>query len=432
MGTGWKESPLALRLLVSMLRRRLADARRDGNPDILSAARALYAVERRVRERLAAGDEVGDAYDALRDALEYLRDGAQGPAVRDFNARLNAVEHAARETVLRSYPPRGYLELTTRCNLRCPICTHSHIPPGDRPAMTLDDVQRLEPALRHMQELRVFGFGESLLVDFLDRVLDMLPPDCNSVLHTNGLPLTPERGRMLIERGLKTLCFSVDAVDRETYAAIRGGDHFDRVMANAREFLRARREARSDTPFVSFVFVAMRRNIEQLPAFVRTVAEMGAQAVSVAYLTVYSEEWRNDSLFYHQDLAERCFDEAERVGREVGIEVSLPKRFSGADGQDPGRTPCAEPWTFVYFRADGGIAPCCAYNTPYGSWRENDFWDVWNNEAYRHLRRTINTVSEPAFCAECKHIRFRDVRSEANHIFIQPDNLGAPGPNANA
>ena len=412
-----KDSPAASRVLLGLLRRATRRARATGDPGHLSDTRALYAVERRVLEALERGEALDESYATLRDALAFLRETAKGPAMREGNARLNALERVARETVLRSYPVSAYLELTTRCNLRCPICTQSQIDTPERPEMTIEDVERLAPVLQWLRELRLFGFGESLLVDYLDRVLELVPDDTHTSINTNGVPLTRERAEMLVRGGLKEIGISLDATDPETYRAIRGADAFDRVVKNARRLIEIKRAAGAEFPYVSFIFVAMRRNIEQLADYVRLVRDIGGQGIGVTYLNVYFESWRSESLFYHQELAERCFDEAEKAAKETGVDLLLPPRFSDG-GVDAGRLPCAEPWRFVYFRADGDLAPCCAYNKPFGSWRDESFDAVWNNAAYQRLRGVINTDAEPGPCKQCRHVFFRNVRDERTHITL--------------
>lgn len=70
------------------------------------------------------------------------------------------------------------------------------------------------------------------------------------------------------------------------------------------------------------------------------------------------------------------------------------------------------PWVHMHAFADGRVYPCCFgdYHTPMGNLRENTMEEVWNNEAYRELRRNMLTETPSAVCAKC-------YEQESNGIF---------------
>ena len=70
------------------------------------------------------------------------------------------------------YPKKVYVELTTRCNLQCPMCLKfsegSCIDEGDLP---LAFFKKLAPSLAHTEFLVLNGIGEPLLHPDLDEII---------------------------------------------------------------------------------------------------------------------------------------------------------------------------------------------------------------------------------------------------------------------
>ena len=422
-----KESRAVQHWLVRQCRKRLDEARAAGDPTRLTTARVFYALERRVREGLEKTDKWGLDEDTpdlqrrsfllVRDMLDFLLRHTAGDELRAHNRSLNALERLAKWPELRSYPTRCYFETTNRCNLRCPMCGQSFFE-GDRQDMPREAIERLAPLFRFMDNVSIFGYGEALMVDYIPDLLDAIPPHANSWLVTNGLLLTPDTNRMLIVHGLKTLFVSIDAANPETYRFVRGADAFDKVAANVRDLKEQKRALGRTTPELTLTFVAMRRNIDELPEFVRLARRLGVGKVIADYLIVYSEAMREQSLLYHREHSDRQVAEAIRVAKEEGVEFTPPIRFSDPVERAVRQARCAEPWEFIYFRADGYVQPCCTNSDRMGRWDEGDFFDCWNSPEYQRLRRTFATPDQSDWCKNCVHVCFRDIRAESSHIHI--------------
>jgi MoaA/NifB/PqqE/SkfB family radical SAM enzyme len=287
-------------------------------------------------------------------------------------------------------------------------------------------MEQIRPLLEFLGEISLFGYGEALLVEHLGDILDEIPAHVESRIVSNGVLLTPERNRMLVERGLKTLFVSVDAVRPETYKFVRGVDKFDRVVAQIADLQEQKRALGSSTPKLALTFVAMQRNIEELPEFIRLARRLGVDEVRCDYLVVFSEKMRGQSLFYDQARADEWLGEASRVAAEEGVAFIGPRRFCDAHGGQQRRVNrCAEPWEFIYFRADRALQPCCTNDDPMGAWEGAGFFEYWNSPAYQTLRRTIFTADQPAYCRDCFHVKYRDMRQESTHVHILPQSVGA-------
>ena len=431
-----KDSRVVQHWLVRQCRKRLGEARAANDPKRITDARAFYALERRVREYLEQKPRWGidettpplerDSFLLVREMFDFLihrrQDACATDEQRAHNRSLNRLERLAKWPELRSYPLRCYFETTNRCNMRCRMCGQSFFR-GERVDMPREAITQIAPLFHFMDDVSIFGYGEALLVDYIPELLHAIPPHVNSWLVTNGLLLTPERNRMLIEHGLKTLYVSIDATQRETYQFIRGVDAYERVVSQVRDLQEQKRALGSGTPRLTLTFVAMRRNIEELPEFVRLARQLDIDRVIADYLVVYSEDMREQSLFYDQEYSDGVVEEAMRVAREEGVALTAPIRFSEPVERAVRRSQCAEPWEFIYFRADGLVQPCCTNSDAMSRWVGGRFFDYWNSPAYQELRRTLHTDKESPWCRGCIHVCYRDIRRESSHLHIMAESL---------
>ena len=92
--------------------------------------------------------------------------------------------------------------------------------------------------------------------------------------------MTREMSRQLIQSGLDMLWVSVDGATPESYADVRLGAALPEVMENLTDFSRRAMGDAKAEPELGFVFVAMKRNIHDLPAVMRMGYYLGVEAIS--------------------------------------------------------------------------------------------------------------------------------------------------------
>jgi MoaA/NifB/PqqE/SkfB family radical SAM enzyme len=362
------------------------------------------------------------AFETLCEAFDYIIQSAAEDISFEYNKKLNRLEKLAKVTSLKSYPIRCYFEPTNRCNLRCEMCGQSFFK-GERTTIPREAVELVAPHFKWFEEISIFGYGESLLVDYLDHVLDHIPDRAVSKLVTNGILLDGAKSRMLVDHGLKLLLVSVDAARPGTYQQVRGADKLETVKQNIRELVQYKNACNREYPGVSMSFVAMRRNIEQLPDFIRMADSLGVRSVIVDYLIVFSEKMREQSLYYYQDLADEYIDRAARVAEELGVCFHPPTKFSDFCECSAGPPTCYEPWEFVLFRSDGYIQPCCTNSDKIASWLDTDFRNYWNSKELQEMRLMKGTPLESEWCRNCLHACHRDIRKESSHIHIMSESM---------
>lgn len=126
------------------------------------------------------------------------------------------------------------LSITDRCNLRCRYCMPGGVPPAaHEDILTYEELLRVAEAAVELgvTKFKVTG-GEPLAregcVDFLRRLKALPGAECVT-LTTNGVLLAPWVPA-LADMGLDGVNVSLDAPDRETYAAITGFDALPRAL----------------------------------------------------------------------------------------------------------------------------------------------------------------------------------------------------------
>jgi radical SAM protein with 4Fe4S-binding SPASM domain len=329
------------------------------------------------------------------------------------NTLLNLTERRlGRERVL-SQPVTVQAEVTTRCNLNCIMCSRWCAPfPGrDLREDVMGAVLELSSRSR---ELVLFGYGEPLIARSFYRMLAGAKSARLSFI-TNGLILDRPTAELILSqasRPLYTITFSIDAATAQTYNSIRERSDFARVWGNLSQLVAL--TSRSERPHVWIDFVAMRRNISELASLVEIAADAGVDRINVFNVVVWDASYSDESLIYHAPLAKEAFAEAERTALARGIQLCLPAVPESGAEQSSAVPACFDPWSYVYIRQDGGVQACCfADEYIMGNLSEEPFSSIWNNDAYRALRASVNSSTAPAACRRCEQ-RWRKVNSPAD------------------
>ncbi len=127
------------------------------------------------------------------------------------------------------------VELTSRCNMRCPMCPMENLrrPETDMPWELVERVaaQFAEHGIRVRW---LHEMGEPLLYPRLADAIELFP-GCS--VSTNAMLLDEERGRELLATSLRRIRLCLDTVNPGLYPRIRRGGVWERTVANIRGFL---------------------------------------------------------------------------------------------------------------------------------------------------------------------------------------------------
>lgn len=204
---------------------------------------------------------------------------------------------------------RVALQHDESCNLSCPSC---------RPEMLYASKERQEqmieiqdawlagPTLRNAHHVTVSAngdpFASNVYLDLLGKITREQFPKLRLSILTNGLLLTPRRWESLsnIHYAVHTILVSIDAATAETYAIVRRGGVFTKLLANLDFIAQLHRSQRVKNFCIKFVISA--QNFQEMPAFVRLGKELGCSQVKFQYIDQFghmgAREY-NDASVHH-------------------------------------------------------------------------------------------------------------------------------------
>ena len=166
------------------------------------------------------------------------------------------------------FPKTNFLmELSSACNHACIFCAHQKM---KRKPAKMDKAKGFD-ILRQAYELgtREVGFyatGEPFLVPELPEYIAEAKRIGYSYVYltSNGSLATPERIRAVIDAGLDSIKFSINAPQRKLYAFIHGHDDFDKVMEHLRYLNDYRRESgKSYKIYVTGILTRFTENLRE-------------------------------------------------------------------------------------------------------------------------------------------------------------------------
>lgn len=128
-----------------------------------------------------------------------------------------------------------FLDLTRRCNLRCPACFASSNE-GDFPEPTLEEVRRRLSRVATRPLVSIKGGEPTMRDDLPDFVREIRAMGFPLKINTNGLRFTDAAyARTIREAGCDTICIQWDGLDDEVIRSLRGrplADQKRRAMEN--------------------------------------------------------------------------------------------------------------------------------------------------------------------------------------------------------
>ncbi len=303
----------------------------------------------------------------------------------NYYRRLAALfgSYRRREPVVAAPPLRLWLEISSRCNLRCAVCPNQELPEARKGDMAWPLFSGLvDQARAFALEINLHHRGESLLHPEAGRFIRHAAASgvpCR--LHTNATLLRGPVVDDLLASGLERLSVSFDGFHAAAYEAVRRGARFEQVLGNIAAFLRRRGRVRTG------------RSRPSLAVEVMDLPEAGDR--------------RQQNEF------------AARL-RAMGVDKLVfkkPHNWAGhlsspdAAGADiPPGAACTFPWNALVVLHDGTALPCSQdffATLPLGDAREKPLLEIWNGPPLRELRRAhaAGEAGRLIACSGCDRIR---------------------------
>lgn len=296
----------------------------------------------------------------------------------------NANSAKGERPVTAPFPETLQLDVTERCNLRCVMCpTGSRIAKGKHidtaAALAIID----EAVGLGVKNVGLYMTGEPLLHPDIALMAERAKGlGCYVYITTNGLLLTEAMADTLIQIGVDSVKFSVDAANAADYAAVRRGGNFDTLLRNM-TMMREKVDAAGSSMRLSAGFVVMSANFteEKKEAF-RSRFSGIVHATWFTFMNTLGVD--NPDKSAQQKAAERRDGEAAAPG---------------------GEHVCPQLWNRLVISADLELVACCADFSGalvYGRYEPGNLASVWNGEKMKEWRRGFLEGTLPdSICREC-------------------------------
>lgn len=330
-----------------------------------------------------------------------------------------------------------YIEATNHCNIDCATCMRNtwNVEMGLMSDETFAQIVKNLEAVGQPMKITFMGIGEPLAHP---RTIEMIA-QLKSMGHwvemvTNGTLLNEKRARGLIAAGLDVLWVSIDGATPENFADIRLGAYLPKILENVRRFRRLRRPGHRAVPEIGIAFVAMKRNIADLPELLKLGKSLGASHFSVSNFLPYSAEMKDEILYEHSlksitylpspwlrtlDIPKMDFNELTAAALLKAFDSGYNVTFAGSN-LGGGNDVC----TFIESGSmavgwNGDLSPCpplvhthagylkgyerTSYRHVLGNIGVHDLLDIWHDPEYIAYRERVHqfAFAPCTFCGGC-------------------------------
>jgi len=330
-----------------------------------------------------------------------------------------------------------YIEPTNQCNLDCRQCIRNvwNEPMGKMSDAVFNCIIEGLRAFSPPPTVLFGGFGEPL---FHPRIVEMVARTkalgASVEIVTNATLLTADLSQELITAGIDVLWVSLDGATPESYDDIRLGAMLPQVLENVTHFhdaIYTEAVATCCGLFPSFktqlgiAFVAMKRNIADLPAVLNLGRQLGANRFLVTNVLPYTDEMRGEVLYYYRTLGDTGYmrvclpridvDETTRDALYAAMH-SMSVTWAGSI---PGNAQDSCPFIESGAGAigwDGSLSPCLpllhshvsfaidrerfSRRWTIGNVTEHNLSDLWNSTEHIAFRERVQAFDFPP-CTTC-------------------------------
>ncbi len=273
-----------------------------------------------------------------------------------------------------------YLEPTRFCNLKCEFCSNQFIPADKRVSMDLALFQKALSDLKQFDDkvkvLSINGVGEPLCNKDICSIVEFAKNSNRFEkirLITNGVLLSPELNRKLVNAGLDMLWVSIEAMSSEGYLNIAGRVDFEKLVENIKDFYRNKGDCQV---YIKIVDAGLKDDEEE-KLFYKTFEEYSDRILVEHISNIYA------------DVAST----SKRINRFTGEELEY---YDICDYMFKG----------LSLNADGTCSPCPVdwkEELVVGNLNSESLYDIWNGESYNKLRRTVlcGRIKDINACKNC-------------------------------
>ena len=288
------------------------------------------------------------------------------------------ISKVTRITESVGFPETVLIDNFSGCNLSCSCCDHKNIRKYRKVlrmkwglyTKLIDEIALENPEARVWE---IF-FGDPFLCGDMPKRIKYAKDKGlkNILLNTNGVLMTHDRAKAVIEAGLDEIHVGIDAFKPETYDEIRIGGDYQKVVENTLNYRDILRNIGKSSQKLYVQLVVMDNNEDEVEDFKK---------------------------FWHS--------------RGIGVKIRPKVSWGGIidasnlSTNDEKRKPCYWLMRTINICADGLVALCsidghCLVNC--GDTQKTSIKEVWNGQLaeYRAMHKEHRFSELPALCRDCR------------------------------
>jgi len=304
------------------------------------------------------------------------------------------------------YPRRIELEVTTRCRFRCPKCEHTYWG-QEQKDMSFKQFKQIIGQFPNLREVSLTGIGHGLENKEYLKMLRYLKSKSIFVQFFDPLLLVNEEvAKELVKIGVDWIWMSIDGASKRTYERSIVGSNFEKVVDNARNLIRLKREMGSPFPELHFQFIVTKNNIHEMPDLVDLAGHI-TEGEDLMHLIQFIKliPFEKNRFLTPQVDQDNTAEVKKRLKRHRNLAVRLYYRLSSS----PRPISDCTHWTVPFITVEGNYYPCCALTErnmrrqieekfDLDNLFQKPFKEIWYSEKQKRFRLMINRGKIPAIC----------------------------------
>jgi radical SAM protein with 4Fe4S-binding SPASM domain len=315
-----------------------------------------------------------------------------------------------------------WIELTSRCPLDCVFCSR-RLTRGPGEDMDFGLFTSLLRQLREPEIIRLNYSGESANYPRLpDAIRAARATGAWTELVTALVSAPNDLLPALIQNGLCRLTISIHGLDPSRFAQIYGNGSAKRIKQHIIRLVELKQSMRGRGPRLDFAFVAMDRNLDELPAIADFARHLGIQEIAVHPILCREPGIDGFSSEVSKGRMTPGFRSrlSEQVAKVQGQFTELSLRIENPDSlpcPDLGPVPvpfpdllppharistCDQnPWDTLHILANGDVVSCEVRDRlVLGNLHRHSLEAIWQGDTYHAFRRQYRMGSDP-HCRGC-------------------------------
>lgn len=326
---------------------------------------------------------------------------------------------------------RIYVEPTNGCNLDCATCIRNSWdePMGYMNRSVFEKIINAVKSCTIPPEIFFGGFGEPLShPDLPEMVKQAKSAGAKVELISNGILLDEKMAKTLIELKLDRLWISIDGADPSSYEDVRLGNELPGILTNIKRLNSLKFSYEGSKPELGITFVAMKRNIKDLPSMIKLSYDLRADIFHISNLLPHSKDMIDEILYTADRESRQCSIVFPRINVNDAIKNEILALLSKYEFHELGGDEFNTPENNCVFvkrgsvsiRQDGMVGPCLPLlhsNMNYmkdqrrtseehffGSLQSEELITIWNSSKYREFRKKVQDFdfSPCTACTGCE------------------------------